>query len=145
MPMLVPSAIADPTTWSVATFGFIPLTEDEEAAAAATEAAEAAQASSLDAEEGQTSKNRTFPVAPLLWWSTIDKSQEEAGPGFYKSYLVEPSVGVSLLALGTHAGQHTYSFEQQQPSPAVAAAAETVSDATHKSGHAARLCHLLTT
>lgn len=49
--------------------------------------------------------------APLFWWATMNKSLESAAPGRYSTYLIEPGVTVDLIALGSYAALHHYTFE----------------------------------
>lgn len=51
-------------------------------------------------------KNRT-----RFWWSSFDKSTESSSPGRYSVLLNDPKVHVDLLAIGTHAGVHRYTWD----------------------------------
>lgn len=45
-----------------------------------------------------------------FWWSQFDKSTETSTPGRYQVFLSDPGVQVDLLAIGTHAGMHRYTW-----------------------------------
>lgn len=45
-----------------------------------------------------------------FWWSKFDKSTEKATPGTYSVYLKEQNVQADLLAIGTHAAVHKYTW-----------------------------------
>ena len=45
------------------------------------------------------------------WWSTFNKSNEVAHPGYYSVYLDEPKVQAEMIAIGTMAGVHRYSWK----------------------------------
>lgn len=47
-----------------------------------------------------------------FWWSSFDKATETASPGQYNVYLNDPGVNVNLLAIGTHAGIHRYTWDK---------------------------------
>lgn len=45
-----------------------------------------------------------------LWWTKFDKETEKAEPGKYSVYLKEQNVQAELLAVGTHAAVHRYTW-----------------------------------
>ena len=47
-----------------------------------------------------------------FWWSKFEKVTETASPGRYQVFLSDPGVHVDLLAIGTHAGIHRYTWEK---------------------------------
>jgi putative alpha-1,2-mannosidase len=50
------------------------------------------------------------------WWSKMDKDSEVASPGYYKVHLVDPNVDAELLAVGTHAAVHRYTYLAKESS-----------------------------
>lgn len=50
------------------------------------------------------------------WYATHDRDTEDAEPGYYTTYLVEPAVNVELAA-SPRGGAHRYDFDAAQPGP----------------------------
>lgn len=55
-------------------------------------------------------KPEAIDDTPLAWWSLYERDSETASPGRYSVDLLGPNATAELLAIGTYAGVHRYSF-----------------------------------
>lgn len=65
------------------------------------------------------------------WWATLDKETETASPGYYKVHLNEPNVDAELLAVGTHAAVHRYTYKSYPETSRSSTSAGIIFDVCH--------------